>query len=155
MKVTLALIAILLCQILLWPDFGRAEGALALGLPAGGPYTTGYVFGMATGENDQTAAMQLCQGIDKSNNKIPTGNVTKAQQACKIVAVFNNQCVAVASNGDQTTPASGVGWATAATVDAAKTQALSQCEKWPGKTGPSCTIQASICDDSSANPQSN
>ncbi|MGO9643994.1 MAG: DUF4189 domain-containing protein, partial [Candidatus Bathyarchaeia archaeon] len=58
---------------------------------------------------------------------------------CKIVADFQNQCVAIANNASAThTQATGFGWAVAPTSDAAKQQALAQCHSMTKGQGQAC-----------------
>jgi len=144
MQRTCLVLAFLFGGAVLSAQPAAAEGALAVGLPAGG-VSHGFVYGWAVGANDKMRALRTCQGIITENNAIPA-NASEAQRACAVVATFRDQCVAVALNGNQVTPATGVGWAMAADLGTAKAQALSRCEAAAGPGKAPCMVQSSGCD---------
>jgi Domain of unknown function (DUF4189) len=128
-----------------------ADGFLASGVPDGrgsdGVLSNGFVYGYA---DTREQAMNICRGVDKTNNKIPK-NASKAQKACAIVGDFTNACVAVAMNGNVTTPATGVGWAISPTTAAAEKQALANCRSMAGSHRPEgCYVQNKSCDGTAA-----
>lgn len=124
-----------------------ADAVLAIGIGAKGVYQGGWVYGWDNGAAARASALNLCRGIDKTNNAIPD-NASAAQAACRVVGIFTGQCVAIAANGTQTTPATGLGWVITTDSTTAKAQALAACEAMPGKVGPPCTIQTVKCDGS-------
>jgi hypothetical protein len=128
---------------LLWAQPGRTESALAVGLPQGNP-NNGFVYGYAP---DETKAMRYCRGVIKENNTIPA-HASKAQKACKIVATFHDQCLAVAMNGGQFKVSSGVGWAVAADSGTAKEQAIAMCAAMTGPGDAPCAVDRFYCDGS-------
>lgn len=104
---------------------GRAAGAVALGLPSDVAKEGVSIFTQVdsrTSEEAKTSALAGC----KSN-----GSQT-ARDLCKIVATFQNQCVAEALDPESGTP--GFGWAMAQTSGEAKTQALANCRDTAGAT---------------------
>jgi hypothetical protein len=146
MQRAIVLFAVLSAATIFGAHAARAEGALAVGLPAGG-LSHGAVYGWATGDDDQAKALKTCQGIMTENNIIPN-NASEAQRACKLVATFNDQCVAVSVNGDQVRAATGIGWAFAADLEKAKAQAIALCRKMAGPGKAPCVVQATAfgCD---------
>ena len=104
---------------------GRAAGAVALGLPSDVAKEGVSIFTQVdsrTSEEAKTSALAGC----KSN-----GSQT-ARDLCKIVATFQNQCVAEALDPQNGTP--GFGWAMAETSGEAKSQALANCRDTAGPT---------------------
>jgi hypothetical protein len=132
--------------MMLWAYPSAAQGALAIGLPARGP-SAGFVYGMSVNNaNSRTTAMNLCRGIDTNNNAIPD-RASEAQSSCKIVGTFHDRCAAAAHNGTKHIPATGVGWAIAATSAAAKNQALANCEAMAkGRGNSACAVEGFRCD---------
>jgi Domain of unknown function (DUF4189) len=104
---------------------GSAAGAVALGLPSDVAKEGVSIFTQvdsSTSEEAKTSALAGC----KSN-----GSQT-ARDLCKIVATFQNQCVAEALDPQNGTP--GFGWAMAETSGEAKSQALANCRDTAGPT---------------------
>jgi Domain of unknown function (DUF4189) len=104
---------------------GMAAGAVALGLPSDVAKEGVSIFTQVdarTSEEAKTSALAGC----KSN-----GSQT-ARELCKIVATFQNQCVAEALDPENGTP--GFGWAMAETSGEAKSQALANCRDTAGPT---------------------
>lgn len=148
-KISIIAVTIVFAGITLGPRPGSADVALAIGVAPGG-VSHGWVWGAAWGDDAsdaQTKALKTCQGILTENNAIPP-NASKAQRACKIIGTYVNKCFAVASNGQRTVPATGMGWDIAPDSRTAATRAVAKCEATPGKVGPPCVIQGSHCDGS-------
>ena len=104
---------------------GIAAGAVALGLPSDVAKEGVSIFTQVdagTSGEAKTSALAGC----KSN-----GSQT-ARDLCKIVATFQNQCVAEALDPENGTP--GFGWAMAETSGEAKNQALANCRDTAGPT---------------------
>jgi hypothetical protein len=104
----------------LWCGPSRADGALAVGIAPGGA-AAGFAGGHAVNEPDaESARKQAVASCQKS-----TGAAKSAQQACSVVAVFRNQCYAIAIDPKDGTP--GAGWAIDDTQELADNEALAQC----------------------------
>jgi hypothetical protein len=134
-----------------WITPGRAEGALAVGLPERGP-SGGFVYGMSVNrslDEAQSKAMDICRGIDRENNRIPE-RASEAQATCRLISVFQDKCTAVAYNGDQHTPSTAVGWAIGSDTSAAETEALAKCEDMRKGAGRACRVDGMLCDGSGA-----
>jgi hypothetical protein len=104
---------------------GMAAGAVALGLPSDVAKEGVSIFTQVdarTSEEAKTSALAGC----KSNG------AQAARDLCKIVVIFQNQCVAEALDPDDGTP--GFGWAMAETSGEAKGQALANCRDTAGPT---------------------
>jgi hypothetical protein len=103
-----------------------ADGAVALGLPSDITKDGVAIFthvNAASPELAKERALAGCKGL-------PARDATKA--LCKIVAVFENQCVAESIDPQTGTP--GFGWAMAPNSNAAREQALSNCRDTAGPT---------------------
>jgi hypothetical protein len=125
---------------------GAAELVVAIGVSPGGP-TKGWVYGQSSAADAATVALNICRGIDKTNNVIPD-NPSASQKNCGIVATLSNQSFAISSNGTQTTSPTGFGWAVALDSIAANRQALAGCQTMKGPADAPCTIRGSGCDGS-------
>ncbi len=126
---------------------GLADGALAVGLPARGP-GGGFVYGIWTGlplSEAQNKALNACRGIDLENNRVPS-SPGEAQQACKLIGTFRDQCAAAAHNSSQQMAATGAGWAIMPTSQGARRSALAQCDSMREGSGPACKVQDWFCD---------
>jgi Domain of unknown function (DUF4189) len=85
----------------------------------------------------KSRSMTLCQNSGTLASSI----------LCKVVATFENKCVAVAIDPQERTP--GFGWAVADTEQASKSNALSKCRARAGPTRrDACEITDSYCDGS-------
>jgi len=132
---------VLLAGAALWPRAGAAEGALAVGLPANVAaegFAYGYVLNQSGAAAAGEAALKDCRaeapGVDK-----------RAQALCAVVGTFRNQCFAVAMDPQDATP--GVGWAIAASGQAAGSQALAKCVATAGESRrDACKVTHSGCD---------
>jgi hypothetical protein len=103
----------------------RAEGALAVGLPADVAHD-GFASGFRLNAADMDAARQAA--IGGCQNSVGASNAAK--KLCKVVATFHNQCFAVAIDPANGTP--GVGWSIAEDQDKADAQAIAQCRTTAG-----------------------
>jgi Domain of unknown function (DUF4189) len=130
---------------------GGAELVLAIGYAEGGP-THGWVYGQSSGGDAATVALNVCRGIDMTNNVIPA-NPSEAQKNCAIVATLNNHCFAISSNGTLAKSPTGFSWVVAPDLKTANGQALANCEKMKGKGDASCTIRGARCDSSASNQE--
>jgi Domain of unknown function (DUF4189) len=117
----------------------RADGAVALGVPADVAkqgLATGYSYNAATTESARTTALEYCLKA-----QAPAG----ARALCKLVTTFHEQCVAVALDPAPGTP--GWGWAVANTKSAAEATAVANCRKiaGPGRAS-ACKVSNADCD---------
>lgn len=141
----LFLAAILSVALISQSSPGVAAGAVAVGQPADitkhGVVIYSYV-GPATSERAKERALEGCKNVKTAS---PT-----ARTLCKVVATFEDQCVADALDPEDGTP--GFGWAIAPTSKQAKEQALSNCRDTAGPTRQdACVIvsrQEAWCDGS-------
>ena len=104
-----------------------AAGAVALGQPSdiAKDGVAIYTFVKAASvELAKEKAMAGCKTLEHSS--------TTSKALCKIVATFENQCVAEAIDPESGTP--GFGWAMARNSQLAKEQALSNCRDTAGPT---------------------
>jgi hypothetical protein len=102
-----------------------ADGALAVGIPAGGA-VNGFAGGHSLNAADMaTARQKAVEGCHKS-----IGASEAAKNACSVVVTFKDQCYAIALDPKDGTP--GVGWGVAENQDAADSQALQQCQNTAG-----------------------
>jgi hypothetical protein len=104
-----------------------AAGAVALGQPSdiAKDGVAIYTFVKAASvELAKEKAMAGCKTLEHSS--------TTSKALCKIVATFENQCVAEAIDPESGTP--GFGWAMARNSKLAKEQALSNCRDTAGPT---------------------
>jgi hypothetical protein len=120
---TIAVGAFLLAA-LLSASPGRADSALAVGLPADVAHD-GFASGFELNAPDMdTARKAAIAGCQKS-----VGASEAARKLCKVVATFHNQCFAVAIDPANGTP--GVGWSIAENQKMAD-QAIAQCRTTAG-----------------------
>jgi hypothetical protein len=121
-----------------------AAGAVALGQPADISKDGVAIYTFVSASNAEAAkqkALDGCKGL-------PSASST-SRALCKIVATFENQCVAESLDPESGTP--GFGWAMARNSRVAKEQALSNCRDTAGPTRQSfCVVQARAlwCDGS-------
>jgi uncharacterized protein DUF4189 len=121
-----------------------AAGAVALGQPADISKDGVAIYTFVNASNAEAAkksALDGCKGL-------PSASAT-SKALCKIVATFENQCVAESLDPESGTP--GFGWAMARNSRVAKEQALSNCRDTAGPTRQSfCVVQARAlwCDGS-------
>jgi hypothetical protein len=104
-----------------------AAGATAVGEPADIAKDGVAIFTQVNAADSKTAKAQALAGCKGLSNASDT-----SKSLCKVVATFENQCVAQALDPQSGTP--GFGWAMAADPKAAKEQALSNCRDTAGPT---------------------
>jgi hypothetical protein len=108
-----------------------AEGALAVGMPNGDP-KNGFKWSiMINTPGAGSEAMKSCHAARSE----------RTAAACQLIRTFQDQCVAVAVNGDpDPAPASAAGWAIAPDSVAAIDRALAQCEAMRKRRGRPCVL---------------
>jgi hypothetical protein len=114
---------VLFVAAVLYPNSGRAEGALAIGQPPN-IVKDGYAFGIAsnysTKEEATSNALELCRNTKSQGSRV----------LCKVIRSFKNECAAVAMDPKDGTP--GAGWAVEATQEKAEENALAECRATAG-----------------------
>jgi hypothetical protein len=103
----------------------NAAGALAIGLPSDVAKEGVAMFthvGARTAEEAKAKALAGCKSIKGASDK--------SKALCKVVASFQNQCVAEALDPQNGTP--GFGWALASSGAEAKKQAIANCRDTAG-----------------------
>jgi hypothetical protein len=121
-----------------------ATGAVALGEPADISKDGVAVFTFVNADNAAEAKRKALDGCKNMQNASST-----SKALCKIVATFENQCVAESLDPESGTP--GFGWAMARNSKAAKEQALSNCRDTAGADRQKfCVVEARAlwCDGS-------
>ncbi len=104
-----------------------ATGAVAVGEPAKIAKDGVAIFTYVNANNAAQAkekALAGCKGLPGASNT--------SKALCKVMATFENQCVAQALDPQNGTP--GFGWAIARNSSDAKEQALSNCRDTAGPT---------------------
>ena len=136
------LVLSLLCGGVLGPSQSRADGALAIGLPADvvkGGFTYGYSNNNPDANHAEAKALDACRTTKDAANDV------KLRSLCKIIQDYSNQCVAVAMDPAAGTP--GVGWAVANDLLSAERQALGKCMDTAGPSRrAACVVDHSSCD---------
>jgi lipoprotein NlpI len=116
-----------------------AEGALAVGMPEGNP-ARGFKWNIRVNTEDPAPkVMDACH----------TAKNPRTGAACKLIGAFTDQCVAVTSNGEPTTPVTAAGWAIAPDPVTATKHAMARCEAMRKGRGPACRLDgenALLCD---------
>jgi hypothetical protein len=123
-----------------------AAGATALGEPADIAKDGVAIFTQVNAVDSKTAKEQALAGCKGLSNASDT-----SKALCKVVATFENQCVAQALDPQSGTP--GFGWAMASDPKAAREQALSNCRDTAGPTRQDACIvddRSLWCDGSAA-----
>jgi Domain of unknown function (DUF4189) len=117
-----------------------AAGAIAVGQPADVAkrgVSMGFSTNRDTIDEAKARSMILCQNSGSQVSSI----------LCRVVATFENKCVAVAIDPQARTP--GFGWAVADTELESKGNALTRCRATAGPTRrDACQITDSYCDGS-------
>ncbi len=142
------LLAFSFAAVVLLPRLAFGEGALAIALPpdvAKQGYTYWYAINSATTAEAQSIALTKCRARALSDAK--DSNAKLRASLCKVIATFQNKCVADAMDPAPGTP--GVGWAVADDLRSAESQALAKCEATagPGRRA-ACAVDHSGCDGS-------
>lgn len=123
-------------------DSANAASAFAAGIPddvsnQGAAFGASYNY--SSREGAETRAMQECQ-----KQTAPASTIA----LCRIIAHFDNQCVAVSIDPAAGTP--GFGWAVGNTADDANSQATEHCHETAGSARASyCQLTLTDCDASS------
>jgi hypothetical protein len=121
-----------------------AAGATALGLPADIAKDGVAIYTYVNARTFDDAKKKALEGCKTLQGASPT-----SRGLCKVVATFENQCVAQALDPENGTP--GFGWAMARNSRMAREQALSNCRDTAGPNRQSaCMIpeQSLWCDGS-------
>jgi hypothetical protein len=108
-------------------DRCRAAGAVAVGEPAEIAKDGVAIYTFVNADNSGSAKEKALAGC----KALPHASST-SRALCKVVATFENQCVAEALDPKDGTP--GFGWAMARNSKQAKEQALSNCRDTAGPT---------------------
>jgi hypothetical protein len=104
-----------------------AAGAVAVGQPSDIAKDGVAIFTDVNNDSVEIAKKNALAGCKGLKNASPT-----SKSLCKIIATFEDQCVAESLDPESGTP--GFGWAMARTSKAAKEQALSNCRDTAGPT---------------------
>jgi uncharacterized protein DUF4189 len=124
------------------PGHGMAAGALAVGQPADvarGGFTYGFSYDKADEQEARQEALQQCR---TTKDAAQDANL---RSLCTVVRTYSNQCIAVAMDPRAGTP--GIGWAFAAELRDAESQALAQCRQTDGpEQADACVVDHSGCD---------
>ena len=119
---------------------GLADGAVAIGVPksvARDGVAQGYSIRAKTPEDAKKVAMDYCKDVTKSSKA--------AVALCKVVKVFQDQCVAFALDPQPGTP--GYGWGLGPDKGAAEQAALGMCFDTAGADRRQyCKALSSDCD---------
>ena len=136
------LVLSLLCGGVLGPSQSRADGALAVGLPADvvkGGFTYGYSNNNPDANHAEAKALDACRTTKDAAKDV------NLRSLCKVIQDYSNQCVAVAMDPAAGTP--GVGWAVAKDLLTAERQALGKCMDTAGPSRrAACVVDHSSCD---------
>ena len=136
------LVLSLLCGGVLGSSQSRADGALAVGLPADvakGGFSYGYSNNNPDANHAEAKALDACRTTKDAAKDV------NLRSLCKVIQDYSNQCVAVAMDPAAGTP--GVGWAVANDLLTAERQALGKCmdTAGPGRRA-ACVVDHSSCD---------
>jgi hypothetical protein len=136
------LVLSLSCGGALGPSQSRADGALAVGLPADvakGGFSYGYSNNNPDANHAEAKALDACRTTKDAAKDV------NLRSLCKVIQDYSNQCVAVAMDPAAGTP--GVGWAVANDLLTAERQALGKCmdTAGPGRRA-ACVVDHSSCD---------
>jgi hypothetical protein len=116
---------VMLVALVISPNLGHAEGALAIGHPpdiAKQGYAFGTSWNYATKDEAISNALERCR---RTKSDVP-------RSLCKVVRVFKNECAVVALDPKNGTP--GAGWAVEATLKKAEAEALEECRATAGSS---------------------
>lgn len=122
------------------PHAAFAMSAFAAGIPdniASQGVAVGAGYNYSTRDAAEARALQEC--LKQQDAPADT------RALCKIVAYFDNECVAVSMDPQAGTP--GFGWAIGANAEAANSQALENCHQTAGADRQSyCVVSLTDCD---------
>ena len=123
---------------------GMAAGAVASGVPADISKDGVAIYTFVNAASAELAKQKALEGC----KTLPSASST-SKALCKVVATFENQCVAESIDPESGTP--GFGWAMARNSRQAREQALSNCRDTAGPTRQDkCVVEARAlwCDGS-------
>ena len=127
--------------VVVWPQIGAADGALAVGLPKD-VAAEGFAYNFAV--NEPTPAGANAKALADCKKPSP-GVDPRAQTLCAVVQTFHNRCFAVAMDPKDATP--GVGWAVEDTKQEAGRSALAKCAATAGDDRRDfCKVTDTDCD---------
>jgi hypothetical protein len=113
-----------------------AAGAVALGQPSDIAKDGVAIFTHVNASSMESAKQKALAGCKAMQDASST-----SRALCKIIATFENQCVAESIDPDSGTP--GFGWAMARNSKVAREQALSNCRGTAGPTRQNaCVVEA-------------
>ena len=139
-QAALLLALIVLAGVTLRPHAGRADAALAVGLPqdvAKQGIAIGYALNYAKKEDAQAEALKRCREFSDAPQS--------TRDLCKIVENFRDRCMAIALDPDVGT--TGLGWAVAKKQEQAEELAMDKCVDSAGKKRRDfCRITYTRCD---------
>lgn len=123
----------------------RADGALALGIPAN-VAKDGFSYGWAYDHPSTNAAKEAALKACKTNDE----GSSQAKKLCRIYDSFVGRCAAIAMDPKAGTP--GVGWAIDDDRAGSEKSALANCKVTAGEDREDfCEISRSICDGEKKN----
>jgi hypothetical protein len=132
--------AVLLAAVLVHPDAGRADAALAVGRPpdvAKQGLAVGYALNFPSKESAQAEALKRCREFRDAPDS--------TRSLCRIVENFRNRCIAIALDPDAGT--TGVGWAVDRDQVVAEEIAMERCIDTAGKRRRAfCRVTYTRCD---------
>ena len=137
--------ALLACALLLagaaaGAGLARAEGALAVGLPAD-VARQGLAVGWAVNHASREAAQAEALGRCRAAKEPPPAT----RDLCRVVESFEDACLALALDPDA--GSTGVGWAVAQSRDAAEAAAMEDCRQSSDETRrAACRVILARCD---------
>jgi tetratricopeptide (TPR) repeat protein len=129
-----------------WVTPSLADGALAVGMPAGNP-SNGFRHTENVGRPDAATAssdaLKDCRTAKNAN----------LAAACAVISTFKDQCVAVAVNGDAAkteNPVIAAGWAIAPDAATATARAKAQCDAMRKGRAQACDLDTNVLCDGKA-----
>ncbi len=118
----------------------RAEGAIAVGMPAdvaAEGVAFGWVVGYKTRQEAEREALKQCHEFKEAPES------TRA--LCAVMRTFRNECFAIALDPEAGTP--GVGWAILPSSQAAQSKAMADCRATAGREREKhCKVTSARCD---------
>ena len=128
----------------IWSNSALADGAFAVGMPVPTDASRGVRYSKQVNYSDaSTAANEAMKDCHNARN-------ANIGAACKLIATFKDQCVAVAVNGDAANsdnPVVAVGWAISPSSAGARAGALADCEGMRAGRKQACQVEGRIlCD---------
>lgn len=131
----------LLAALIGWATPSLADGALAIGMPNSDPNRGFRWVAQVNHDDPATYVMSKCHEVD--NPKIGA--------ACKLIATFQDECVAISVDAGPTDPVKAVGWVIAPDAETAKNGAIAMCDGMRKGRGTPCHLDGTpgfFCDGS-------